>query len=63
MYDKIRILAAEKNISITKLEEILGFSNGTITKWNNVIPRADNLKKVADYFGVSIEYFLDEGKA
>ncbi|MEE1085782.1 MAG: helix-turn-helix transcriptional regulator [Schaedlerella sp.] len=36
-------------------------SNGAIGKWRNSNPTVDKLKKVADYFGVSIEYFLATG--
>lgn len=63
MPDKIRLLAREKGLSLTKLEEILGLGNGTIGKWAHQKPLAENLKKVADYFGVSIEYFLEDTKS
>lgn len=59
MYDKIMKLARQRGESIPKIEKACGFGKGTITKWNTSTPKADNLKKVADYFGVSIEYFLE----
>lgn len=62
MVDKISILCNERNISIGKLENILGFGNGTIWKWRKSSPSVEKLKAVADYFGVSIEYFLDTEK-
>ena len=60
MVDKISMLCNERNISIGKLENILGFGNGTIWKWRKSSPSVDKLKAVADYFGVSIEYFLSD---
>jgi transcriptional regulator with XRE-family HTH domain len=55
MVEKIRKLAKEKGLSITKLEEAVGLGNGTITKWDKGSPVLANLKKVADFLGVSIE--------
>lgn len=56
---KIVELAEKNNISIGYLERSLGFGNATIKKWEESSPSVDKLKKVADYFGVSIEYFLE----
>ncbi|MCI7497857.1 MAG: helix-turn-helix transcriptional regulator [Oscillospiraceae bacterium] len=52
----IRTLAKQKGVSITKLEEILGFGNGTIGKWVKQSPSCDKLSAVADYLSVSIDY-------
>ena len=57
---KILELAEKNNISIRYLEKTLGFGNGAIKKWGESSPSVDKLKKVADYFGVSIEYFLEQ---
>lgn len=59
LYEKIKKLCEEKGIAIYQLEKECGFGNATITKWRESMPKADNLKKVADYFNVSIEYFID----
>lgn len=48
----IRKLCAENDISITKLEEAIGLSNGAICKWDGKSPGVENVKKVADHFGV-----------
>ncbi len=60
MLDKIRQLCTQRNMSITKLEEIMGFGNSTISKWKNSSPSVDKLKKVADYFGVTVDSLIDE---
>lgn len=57
---KIEELAQKRGISITALEKQLTFGNGTIRSWDQCSPSVDKLKKVADYFGVSIEYFLED---
>lgn len=57
---RITALCEKKGISISKLEKECGIGNGTIARWDESVPRADNLKKVADYFGVDIKYFLEE---
>lgn len=59
IYEKIKELCKEKGVSVTSVEKELGFSNGIISKWNKVKPIASNLKKIADYFGKPIEYFLE----
>ena len=56
---KIEELAKKQGISITFLEKKLSFGNGTIRSWDKCSPSIKKLKKVADYFGVSIEYFLE----
>ena len=58
IFGKISKLVSEKGISISSLEKTLGFGNGTIRGWKESSPSVEKLKKVADYFGVSIEYFL-----
>lgn len=45
-------------MSIRQLEEALGFGNGVINRWRKNTPGSDKLKKVADYFDVSIDYLL-----
>ena len=56
---KILKLAEKNNISISCLEKTLGFGNGTIKKLGESSPSVDKLKKVADYFNVSVDYFLE----
>lgn len=38
----------------------MGFGNGTISRWDNSSPTVANLKKVADYFGVTMEELLSQ---
>jgi len=61
-YDKVNQLCINKGISITALAMDLGFSKGTPTNWKTMTkpPRAENIKKIADYFGVSVDYLTNE---
>ena len=59
IYDRIVSLCKNRNISIGRLEKELGFSNASINKWKESDPGVWKVKKLADYFGVSIEYFLE----
>lgn len=60
IYEKIKNLCQKNGVSIYKLEKDLEFSASSIVKWKTSTPAVDKLKAVADYFGVSIEYFLEE---
>jgi transcriptional regulator with XRE-family HTH domain len=42
------------------LEKQLEFSTGSVSKWDNSMPRADALLKVANYFNKPIDYFISE---
>lgn len=57
-YEKIKELATEKGMSVRELEINLGYSNGYFGKWKKVSPNSEGLRKVADYFNVSVDYLL-----
>lgn len=58
VYERIEKLRREQKISQGKLEKQLEFSNGSISKWKNSMPTPDRLKKVADHFGVTVDYLM-----
>lgn len=60
MVNEIRKLCEKHNISISALENSVGIGHGLIGKWDSVRPRVDSLKKVADYFGVTIDELIKE---
>lgn len=60
MLEQIKQLCTKKGITIFKLERNLGFGNGTVRGWATAIPQSDKLKKVADYFGVTVDELLRE---
>lgn len=55
MLESIRTLCNNDNISPTRLEEILGFSQGLISRWKNKTPSVDRIIDIADYFHVSLD--------
>ncbi len=60
IFDQIKKIAQAKDIAISTLEKECDLSNGSISKWNQSIPNADKLYKVALYLNMPIEYFLLE---
>ena len=60
IYSNVKKICDERKISIASLERAIGLGNGTISGWRNSSPRVHILKKVTDYFEVSLEYFLDD---
>lgn len=60
LFQKVQDLCKERNISVTKLETSISVGKGTILKWKTMKPKADTLYKVAQFFGLPMEYFLEE---
>lgn len=56
--ENISLLCREKGISIARLEKECGLGNATIRRWGASSPNIDSLKRVADYFCVSIDELL-----
>lgn len=60
-YEIIKELCRKSGTTITALEKDLGFGRGSLSKLKNGGQASgDRLKKVADYFGVSVAYLMDE---
>lgn len=56
-YEKLKKICTEYGTTVSGLEKTLGFSNASLSKG---MPRADRLYKIAEYFDVPMEYFLDD---
>ena len=54
----IKDLCLKEGITITELERVLGFGNGTMHKWGKGGASTENVYKVAEYFGVSMDYLM-----
>lgn len=61
--DNIRAMCTKRGISTFTLERELGFGDGTIMKWKTASPTVGKLKRVADYFGVTVDELLREDAA
>ena len=60
LLENIKKLCAGSGISIASLEKEIDLGNGTIGKWAQSSPKLETVKKVADYFGVSIDDLLSD---
>ena len=60
--ENIRRLCSQKPVSIAKLERETGIGNGTINRWDKVSPSIDNVRKVADYFVISVDALISDSK-
>lgn len=58
LVEKIKALCDENHETLASLEKKLHLGNATIRKWDRSAPSADRLAKVADHFGVSVDYLL-----
>ena len=58
IYLRVCEMCRQRGIAVSVLESKLGFGRSTIKKWEKSVPSVVKLKKVADYFGVSVDYFL-----
>lgn len=61
MYKKFAELLERENKTAYQVAKDTGISESTFSYWKNgrSAPKVDKLKLLADYFGVSIEYFLE----
>ena len=60
MYEVFEILLQKFNVTTYQVSKATGISQSTFSNWKsrrNLI-RSDNAKKIADYFGVSVEYLM-----
>ena len=64
-YEIYSRLRDKKGVTDYEVAKSTGLLTSTLTNWKfeRYQPKVDKLKILADYFGVTIEYFLDEGKA
>lgn len=62
MKNKIKKLLKERGKTQYRLSKDTGIPQSCISDWcrGRSKPKLDKLKKIADYFGVSVEYFLGE---
>lgn len=59
-YDLFKQLCDDKGVSPNKACIEMGLSRSIAAKWKNTdsAPGRDTLKRIADYFGVSMEYLV-----
>lgn len=63
-WERLIKICNERGTSPTAVVKALKISGGSVTKWKNgSIPNDTTLLKLADYFGVSVEYLKGESKS
>lgn len=62
MVKRIQMLCKGKDTTFAQLERKLGFSNGSIRRWDTNSPSVDKVLKVADHFKVSIDNLVGKAK-
>lgn len=60
MFDKIKGLCREKDITIAELERRADLAPRSVYKWADVMPAADKVARVAKVLGVTIEELLED---
>lgn len=62
MYKKFAELLKRDNKSVYRVSVDTGIAQSTLSDWKSgrCTPKVDKLQILANYFGVSIEYFLSE---
>ena len=61
LYEKIKVLAKERGLSICKVEREAGIANAIIRRWGEGTgPSITSVKKVADVLGVSLDELVQE---
>ena len=62
MYDRYCKLRDEKGVKDATVAKETGIPRSTFTDWKNgrSQPKNDKLQKIADYFGVTVDYFAND---
>lgn len=60
IYENVKEACKKRGVTISKLEEDLGFSRSSVCKWNENEPGVYKVKQVADYLKLKVEELLKE---
>lgn len=58
--ENIKRKCEEHKISIFALERATGLGNGSVSRWATKSPNLSSIKKVADYFGCTVDELIKE---
>lgn len=61
VYEKFQLLLDKTDKTAYQVSKDTGVSTATLSSWKNgnYVPKLEKLKILADYFCVSIEYFIE----
>lgn len=60
IFEKILALCKEKGVNIAQLEKACGLGNATVRGWATSDPQVSKLKRVADFFGCTVDELLKQ---
>ncbi len=63
LLQNILALCKERKIPVSRLEKEIGLGNATISRWGVSSPSVENVRKVAEFFGVTIDSLLGHESA
>lgn len=63
IYNNIKKLCMENNMSISQVEKEAGLGNGTISGWKESMPRLDNIQSVAKVLHTTVDALVSEPEA
>ncbi len=56
--EKVKMLCKDRDETVGDFEKNMGFSRGAAYKWGKSLPNVGTAKRIADYFGVSLDYLM-----
>lgn len=61
MYERFEKLVKENGTTAYQVSKMTGVDKSTLSHWKagDYTPKVDKLKKIADYFGVPVTYFIE----
>lgn len=62
IYERIKMLCKEKNVTITGTEKELGFARGSLCKIDKNKPSAERLQKLANHFDVEADWLVGKSE-
>ena len=60
MLQKIKELCRRRGVSIAELETACGLGPRTIYRWGEISPAVNKVKRVADYFDMTVDELIKE---
>ena len=60
MLKKLKSLCKKKGVTIAEMERSIGLSKGASYKWKTSTPSSEVIKKIADYFNVTVDSLLKD---
>ena len=60
-YSKFEQKLIEEGVTAYRVARDTGIFTSTLSQWKNgsSMPKSDTIKKIADYFGVAVDYFYE----